>query len=331
MKKILLICLFFVLSINAISQTENQQNEINKIRIFVSKVEFGPSAEEIGMGKIEAALLLAGRLTGKYEIIPFNMSDSIVTALTKNKKEPTAQKVADALDAQKIWTIRVDRLENMIRTNISQIDLKSKKKKSGIGYSLINYFEEKTNKRFYDPTILKCIQRSFASVVSDTTLFAQATDKIKVYPAKPLVVGGINFVDDKNFPKWDIFEKKMTVSYEACESMMQVCDAQNDICAYDLQSRDSIYAMFGYHLVENYHLPTTIELEALNKLEVDYFLTGWVQRNKDGAYLEILLYKLNGKGKIMTLVKSDNATISKDDLKEFQAVVKNLSGNVFKK
>jgi hypothetical protein len=331
MRNIILILLVFGLIYQSFSEDKNQNIDKDKIRIFVSKVEFGNQAEEISMSKVEAALLFASRLTGKYEIIPFALSDSIVNELSKIKKEATAQKVATSLGAERIWTMRIDRMNNMLRANISQVEIKNpKKKKNGIGYCLVNYFEDKTNKRFYDPSLLKAIQRAFAVVVGDSLLFSNESDKLKVIPAKTLVIGGVDFVEDESLPLWELYDKKVVTSYDATEAMFEVVKDYPDFCAYDMASRDSIYAMFNYHIVENYRPPTTFEFDALNKLEVEYYLTGWIQRNKEGANLEILLFKLNGKGKKMTLVKSDSAILPKDDAKEFRELVRKLAISVLK-
>ncbi|WP_410969021.1 hypothetical protein, partial [Salmonella sp. SAL4444] len=51
---------------------------------------------------------------------------------------------------------------------------------------------------------------------------------------------------------------------------------------YDMDTRDSVYALNGLYLIENYSAPSTLELQILERFDVNNYITGAFYREVDG-------------------------------------------------
>ncbi len=300
-----------------------------KQKIYIANIDYGEKAKMMNDGKVEAAVNLASRMSGKFTLVNFQQRDSIIKVLKSNNQKTTAAAVAKELDADRIYFLRVNVLENMLRVDISSTNLKNTKKaKNGVGYSLINFWEKATEERLYDPSLLKAVQRAMADVEGDSLMFEKAEGPFKVYPAPTLVIGGIDFQNTDKLPDWSLYEKKTANSYDANEVMFETARNCPYFIVYDNASRDSIYALFNMHIVENYRPPTSHEMEALSKLEVDYYITGFMNRTEDGAKVELYLCRI--KNKSLNMLRQESGIIPKDDIEEMRKTIKEVTKKLLK-
>jgi len=314
---------------NKKSTTEKYDSLVVLPRIMIAQVEFGDKASEIGESKVEAAMNLAVKMSQKFILIGFPERDSVINAMKADNRKTTAGSIAKELNADRIYFIRINVLENMLRADISSSNLKNgKKSKAGVGYCLINFREKDTEKRVYDPSLLKALQRAFADVEKDTLMFDNAEGPFKVYPAPTLVIGGIDFRNTDNLPEWKLYDKKTSTSFDGTEVIFETARTSSKYVAYDMASRDSIYAMFNMHIVENYRPPTSHEMDALSKLDVNYYITGFMNRVPEGAKLELYLCAI--KNKSLDMIGQEAGIITKDDTDEMRKVIKEITKKLLK-
>ncbi|MCX7735487.1 MAG: hypothetical protein N2319_02125 [Candidatus Kapabacteria bacterium] len=330
----ILILIFLSFFISFTSESEAQKKKKNdldsnsRILVLLGNVELGPEVHDLEASKIEAGLHLACELSKKFRLIPITVRDSVINLMLEQKKDPTAENLAKELQADKVYFAVINRLHNMLRIDLTAFDTKaSKKKYKGKGYANLRYREEKTNKIIYDPALLKAFQRAMADAENDSLLFGFLEDNLKVYPAASLIIGGIDFQEDKTLPSWKLYEKKVVTSFDATEIIFNEIKDHPKFAVYDNPSRDSLYSLFHMHIVENYRPPTSFEILALNAMEVDYYITGLLKRVNEGALLEIVLCKVNKKN--LEVVKSEKEMIYEDSIEEFRAAVKKSIRRIF--
>lgn len=299
----------------------------DKLKIFIAQIDYGPKANVITDDKVEAAMFLACKMTKSFELIPSDISDSVIKQMNENKQKTTAMNVAKELNADRIYFIRISRLENILRADISSTNTKNGKKvRNGTGYAFVNFHDKTTDQPLYDPSLLKAIQRALATAENDSLMFDSAEGPFKVYPAASLVIGGIDIRDNPKFDRWNLFDKKLTTSFDASEVIFETSKNSHSYVAYDMSSRDSIYALFNMHIVENYRPPTSHEMEALSKLQVEYYITGLMQRSEQGATIELYLCKI--KDKSLNIIRQENATVEKDEIEALRKVVRELTAKL---
>jgi hypothetical protein len=332
MKRINIIILFSIFSLIfsniensfALDKSKSKKEQSKKkelTRAFIAQVEYTPNVEEITDKKVEAAMNLVCELSGKYKLFTSIEIDNAIDDLKKLNREPTAYAIADQLGADQILFIQVSRLANMLRTEITGVNMpETKKKSTGIGYALLHYREQKTDKIIYDPNLLESLQRSFASMQKDPLMFMDAEQKYRIHPVPTLVIGGVEFKDDKTPAPWQLFDKNVVNSFMITEGVFEVVRESADYAVYDMESRDSIYALFNLHIVENYRPPTSYELDALTQLGVDYYITGIIKREEDGALLQLYLCKISKKQLIMQ--SSAEGTLTEDSVEGLKKVVR---------
>lgn len=306
----------------------NELDSNSRTLVLLGNVELGPEVQDLEASKIEAGLNLACELSKKFRLIPITTRDSVISLMLEQKKDPTAENLAKELQADKVYFVVINRLQNMLRIDLTAFDTKtSKKKYKGKGYANLRYREEKTNKIVYDPALLKAFQRAIADAENDSLLFSYLEDKLKVYPAASLIIGGIDFQEDKILPVWKLYEKKVVTSFDATEVIFDEIKDHPKFAVYDNPSRDSLYSLFHMHIVENYRPPTSFEILALNAMEVDYYITGLLKRVNEGALIEIVLCKVNKKS--LEVIKSEKEMIYEDSIEEFREALKKCIRRIF--
>ncbi len=299
-----------------------QSLETGKIYVLIADEQVAPRLKEITPFKIEAAVNLACKLTGKYVLIPKQVRDSIVDLFAAEKKEPTVAAIAQRLKADRILFVNVNSIGNMLRVAVSGVNTHDSSDRSGVGYEQIRYREEKTNKVVYDPSLLRATQRAFASMEKDSLMYDKADNGLRVFPAKTLVVGSIDFQDDSALKKWDLFQNKSLSSYDAVETVFRGVFDDPKYVVYDTESRDSIYAAFKMMLPDNSNPVSQAEVDALGKFEVDYFITGQFKRVNSGAIVELYLCQIDGKN--LHMIKKEMDVLTQDSNPEFRKVLQNL-------
>lgn len=331
---IILNLIFIVFYFSFVFQCKAQYNKNKvldtnaRIMILLGNVDLGHEVQDLELTKIEAGLHLACELSKKFRIIPVSRRDSVINFLMEQKKEPTAENLAKELKADKVYFVLINRLHNMLRIDLTAFDRKTPQKKyKGIGYANLRYREQETDKIIYDPALLKAFQRAIAGAERDTMLYSYLDENLKVFPASSLIVGGIDFQEDKNLPSWKLYEKKVVTSFDATEIIFNEIKDHPKFAVYDNPSRDSLYSLFHMHIVENYRPPTSFEILALNAMEVDYYITGLLKRTIDGALLELVLCRVNKKS--LEVIKSEKEIIYQDSIEEFRTAIKNCTKKIF--
>lgn len=320
-KKYFLIFSFFgFLSVNI---AYSQSIEPARQYVLIADVQIASHLKEISVYKVEAALNLACEMTGKYRIIPLYVRDSIVDKFSKEGKEPTVALIASHMKANMIVFININSIGNMLRVAFSGVNSGDSSDSPGTGYAQIRYREEKTNKVVYDPTLLAAMQRAFAEMVKDTLLYSNAEGAYRVFPAKTLAIGGIDFQDDTTMAKWGLFNNKSVVSYNAVESIFQEAFKNDKYIIYDIDTRDSIYSYFKLLLVENFNPPSKTEIDALSKFEVEYYITGVFKRVSSGAVIELYLCLISGSD--LHIVKKEMDIVTNDSKVEFNDKLNKLT------
>ncbi len=307
-KVLILILVFYSISYSQDSAKANYKT------IFLADVSVAENIENLSNYKIEAALSLAMELSNKYRFISTPEIDSLLK-LNKVSTEATAIQIAKKLKIDKILFLSINRLSNMLRVEFTTVLTKDEKKKSsGIGYAQLNY-KDTSNHYIFDTPLLQAIQRAFASSENNPNLYSGLEGKFLAYPAEPLIIGGIEFQNNKDLPEWNLFNNNAVNSYFAAETVFDVIKDTPRYAIYDLESRDSLYALFNLHIIENYRPPTSYELDALNTLEVTHYITGTFIRNGEGANIELYLCKITKKR--LEVIRIESEKLTTDSYEEF--------------
>ncbi|NLO20091.1 MAG: hypothetical protein GX121_09520 [Ignavibacteria bacterium] len=313
MKKIFFIgfLLSLLISIEAFSI---DSLKVSKKTLFLANVSVAENIENLSDYKIEAALSLAIELSNKYRFLSTPEIDSLLKA-NQLKEDLTAIQIAKKLKIEKILFLSINRLANMLRVELKSVLTRDEKKVSnGIGYAQLNYKDTLDN-FIYDAALLLAIQRAFASSENSPNLYADLEGKLIAYPAEPLIIGGIEFQNNKNLPEWHLFNNNAVNSYFAAQTIFEIAKETPRFAVYDLESRDSIYALFNLHIIENYRPPTSYELDALNTLEVTHYITGTFIRNEEGANIELYLCHITKKR--LEVIRIESEKLLSDSMEEF--------------
>jgi len=296
-------------------------------RILIGSLQKGKQVSASDL-KVEAGLALAVELTEKYILISGKEADSISKTLPNNVASVTALTMANATKASKILFVRVDRLENVIRAEIQLAHAPDfKQKTTGVGFALIRYRTEKKNEQVLDPALLLAFQRAFAVAIADSTVYAQQKGSLEAYPAPPLVIGGLQYINNTSLVPWVMFQKTEVQAFDAVLTIFDVAkDSKNFVC-FDADTRDSIFALFHLHMLENNNAPSVEELDALYKLEVRRYITGTVERTDSGAHITLSLSSITEGGRL-TQLQSLEDDIDEDNIMKFREKLSGLTGRL---
>lgn len=322
-------CISFlgIISVYIFSYDAFAENSLSKSQqsIMLGKTTLGKALEyEISESKVEAALALSARLSGKYWLISNAARDSVAERLMNSGAEPNLKTVADSISADLIAFVSVNRLCNMLRFELNLVernDIENMNK--GIGYSYLRFRDVDLNTHLFDPSLLQASQRALAAATGDSAMYEGASGYFKVFPAMTMVVGGIAFENDKALPNWKIFNKREINSYDLAENIFDEARKSEHFAVYDIETRDSIYAMFKMYGVENCNPPTINEIEALRKLEIQRFIAGTLARKPDGATVE--LYLCNIEDNKFEILLSEKSFLAEDSMPELKKIVRALT------
>jgi hypothetical protein len=277
-------------------------NSTDKKVLLLGKVDYKGSSEELNIQKFDAALNIASKTSGKYISLPFTIWDTLA------KQHPDIKspvELAEEADADYIVFAKINVLKNIMRTQIVLTDVNDESKKmSGVGYSSIKYIESGSGKPVYDPSLLESLQRAMAIASGDSNMFVKSEIGINIKPLPTLVIGPINFSRSEYSENWEIFQNKEVNSYAGIETIFDVYKTAQKYIVYDSETRDSVYRLFGFNIVENYSPPSNSEVKALYNLEVDYFIAGNIEFFEDTADIDLFLYLVeNGSLKLVKSAK----------------------------
>ncbi len=294
MNRILILAMFFssfAFSMSSIAYAES------KPKLAIGNVSFGPEAQSlISLDKIESALYLANGVGQKYEFIASAVRDSIMMAIKTKNPNFKPEEFVQELGADRMYFFQIDVLANMLRVHLNALNPKTNEKSEGIGYALIRYFQEKDDAALYDPALLLAMQRAIAVCEKDSMMYASEKDSVfYALPSPTVVISGIEYMDNPELKKWDLFTKQEVNSYFALESIFDTLKFRKDIVLYDLITRDSIYSLFRLKIPENQRATNETEFACLSNLEVDMVISGIFKRTEAGANLELKLLRIRDK------------------------------------
>lgn len=319
-------------NIDQTKQARQQQDKRGKLRLMIAVVNQSKNIEDSLAGRFDAALnLIAKELPDRFELVTLQQRNDAILELEAQDQEPTAAKIADKLDVDRLLFLQAARLENMFRVSIIMTKAPEYiKTENGIGYALIRYHREETGQRIYDTALLEALQRAIADAIEDSTLFAQAKSLAPVRPAPPVVISGIHFDNKSVRPAWGVFDDKVSVSYEMVLQIFNTIKDNPYYVAYDIDSRDSMYAMRNLYMVENYRLPSPLEMQMLEQFEVHHLISGIFERtSKDEAVLTLQLGTLN-KG-MYALISTQKISIREDSREKLMEAVSTAASALLKK
>jgi len=296
--------------------------------IVIGKISIGRALTDLSDYKTEAAVTLAAFLSGKYLLIPITQRDSVAKTLSGKGIDPSLIKIANELLASKIVFANINRIENIIRIDLTLVDVKDKEKKqSGTGYAFLKFKKGSDDNNVFDPPLLTAFQRAFASALADSNLYAHLQGNLRVMPAAATVIAGVEFVDDSYLPPWKIFDEKLITSFETVETIFKAAKNSPRNVVYDVTSRDAIYSIFNLYFTENHKGLTSEEIDALRNFQVENYITGYLRRIKEGAELSLFYGKITKDG--LTKLKEKKVIIPKDDQTKFLEQVTELTNELF--
>lgn len=294
------------------------------IHLLLAGVTTGPHATAVTSNKVFAALQLIDKALPGYASTPVDARDSIVRALERRGAAATAQSIGAEVGADRLLFVRVDRLENILRIALTiRYGDAFDSTAEGVGYALIRYRREGSEERIYDPAVLAALQRALAMAERSHDLFADCEGVMRIRPAAQLVVSGLGYRDEPGAAQWTLFEEKIISAYSATLDIIATATDDPRFVVYDIDSRDSLYALQGLYYVENYREPTETELAALSAFGVRHLISGTFVRAPHGAdlSLSLCLIKSNRCNSIATVTSS----LSEDSHSALQSAVWDLT------
>lgn len=300
----------------------------HKEKFFVAKIEFGSNIENLSETKVEAALNLIQRLTNRFELIPNDIRDSIAKIIESEGKLPTVLEIGKRTNATRALFLKINRLANILRVDISTYNFFDSSSIWGKGYAPIHYRLKEKNEPLYDPALISATQRAIADLFRDSLMFWGLSGSFKVKPAPTLVVASIHYIESDSLRKWEIFRKRQVSSFFAVELIFEEARLSNDFVVFDTETRDSVYALHNFFEPENFSAPSPIEIWALYNLEVDFLLTGELFTEANSVKIRLYLCKIDKDGLIIE--KQAEEILPEDDLEKFSQTLKLLTSKLLK-
>lgn len=321
--------LFFVITLlfcQYISFAQNSKISQSKqkaaLKILIAGIEVGKELNDITPSKVEASFAFTMLMGQIFDIVPRKYADSISVQLSNDGKDNSILALAKHFEVDYIAYINVNKFKNIFRSDITLLSGKDfQSKNSGTGYSFINYRDSIDTKLIYDPSITQSIQRAFAIAVKDSFLFAKLANP--VIPARTLVISGIEFRNNPEYQRWEIFTNEVANSYFLIESIFHDASKSKNYVVFDFDTRDQIYATFKFYAPENYRAPNQMELYALRQFEVQTFITGSFTRFDGGAELILVHQEFSNEG--LNIINRVRGVLDKDSKVELETFVGKLT------
>lgn len=301
----------------------------SKDNLMIGKIEKGIGLDSLPDWKIDAALILASSFTDSLDYIDFslkkNYTDSILESGRTNSIELDSLIKEFKIDRTAI--IRINRLQNILGLTIYlKPGADTLEVMKGTGFANLNLREIGSDKSIYDLSLTYALQRALAEAYQDSTMFESAPKEYQTYPWETLVIGGLEFIDSKVLRKWDVFEDKVISSYILVENMWESAYGETPFIIYDTATRDTLYTKFNMYGIENYDAPTKYEINALNKFDIDKYITGKLIRVESGVEIKIFLCDVSSKG--LEIIKTVKGNVENDDMELIEEKVRQLTKNL---
>lgn len=311
-----------VIGLDAAAQT------VPKVMMAQCSVDSADAA--ITVGKAEAALGLTIGLSGRAAYIPMAARDSILESSTVAVSQRTVLGAASIVDARYVVFMNVRRLHHLVRSELVVVDATNPgQQRRGVGYSTLRHHHADETV-LADPSVLAATQRAYAVAMGDSSMFTQPTidSALHVVPADLAAVGGITFTNDADAQPWELFKQKVAVSYDIAQMIAHGLANASKFTVVDIETRDTMYAMLGLHLTENYNQVSAIELQQLGRFEVTHLVTGTLQRTVQGAVLTLTLNRITANERF-TPLRSVEDVITEDTKVALRATVERAVARLF--
>lgn len=300
-------------------------------RIMIGGVSFPQTDTLLSSYKGEAALALACELSPSYRLVPNDVRDSVARLVPDSLR--TAQVVADRIGAELIAFVDIARIVNLVRVHITIVGGEGWiVSTEGTGYATSFLTEDGTGRRVIDPAILTAMQRALCQAVLQPDLYATADSGFRVKPTHLTALGGTQFLDNaKGLAPWALFREKVAASFDVASTIVAALRRHDTLTVIDMETRDSIYAMAGLFMVENYNPASATELKILKGFEVTRLITGLCERIRGGAGLRITHNELlqdatySPLGKAEVIIPTDSKVALQDGVR---FCLKNLYGTL---
>ncbi len=280
-----------------ISCSSVSNNKSDLPLIMLGRADFKGDSTSLNIQKFDAALNLALKISGKYNYFGLNQIQQFIGD-NPDYANSKINEIAEKIGADYVAVAQVNTLLHIMRTNISLNRLDNiEKSVSGAGYEVVNYYDANNNGLIYDTSLLNSLMRALSTATNDSTLFAKDTIGISIKPVPTLAIGTIAFISDKEISDdWKIYLEKEVNSYAAVETIYDIIKYSKSYVVYDIETRDTVYKLFGFHIVENYTQPSTHEIKALYQMAVDYYVAGSLNMSDSGAELVLGIYSITKEG-----------------------------------
>lgn len=288
-------------------------------KVLLANIEFANHLKsQITNTKVDAGFSLALSMTKKY--LPITNEEKRIATEKIYHKEATIKELAEELKVNKLAFLNINSIHNTLRIDLEIKDNDNNTLMQGHGYAYINYRLAKNDEQLFDPAILTAIQRALVLASKDTNLYSHQPEKYQEKYADPLVIGGFIFKESKDLFKWELFKTKVVSSYDAVEVMFEEMSKRKEYAVFDIATRDSMYAHFNLHIIENYNAPGTNELKALESFGIKYYVFGEIERNKQGAKIKIHLAEIFKSKLYIKETVSDNIAV--DDIETLRYIIR---------
>lgn len=300
-------------------------------KVVIGGIQFDSADAYVSAYKVEAALAIALEASGRYALIPNVTRDSLVASSRNDSL--SVQAAADSLGAELIAFCSVGRIANLVRVELVIVGGDGWiVTTSGVGFATSFYLSDSTKKRVIDPAILAATQRALCVAVLDSSLYAEADSGLAVRPTQLAAIGGIEFIaSNPDFAPWSVMKEKIAASYDAVSTIVAAMRQNATITVVDIETRDSLYAIDGLFMVENYNPASRSELTILKGFEITHMITGRLERMKGGAELTLVYNEIKPDASY-TPIRSAKVTIAVDSKLAFQdgvrACLRKLFGSI---
>ena len=307
----------------------SQKKDTTLARIMIAEIIHGKDIPNSIIRKTDAAMAIALGAADKFIYVSLKERDSIAKKLKDANIDPTAFSVGQQLKAEALFFLRVNKLGNLLRVEISAKAGKDYNQSvSGIGLAMLRY-RDSLGTIVYDPTLVEAIQRAMCEVTGDSSLYQKAeSPEYQVAPAEPLCFISFQLEDTQIKSLWPIFQGKEVNSFYALEVLFEAASLQQTkYLPIDQVTRDSVYVLKGLRGTENFNLPNKEELSLLYSVGFAYCINGKCKKTLEGADISLTLQQIKPDGTLIK-IKKLTAGLSEDTLEAFKktasALVKKL-------
>jgi hypothetical protein len=126
-----------------------------------------------------------------------------------------------------------------------------------------------------------------------------------------------------------LFKEGMVSAYDLAQTLVTALQTVDTVAMVDIETRDSMYALAGFKLVENNRPMSATEMRVLRGFDVGRALTGSFTRTPQGALLRVSQVDLKADGGYSTINTAEQPVMedSKNSLREAAAAcVRELFG-----